>query len=174
MKKPRKLKQENCIECSKKGIWCKKLCQACYSKMRRKTPEGILQLKNYNAVKGKEANKRYLDKQPKKEPKYKLNIVCECGKNSVAKGMCRNCYQNKWNDKNYSYNKKEKVTIDYSEIYLKILKSVKKGMTIQNACKSNGFNSTAGFYKNISEKQKTELRSYKSINKIQKIDDYEY
>lgn len=173
MKNIRKIKQVKCNDCDKIGVYCKNLCQACYSKMRRKTPQGILQLKNYNSVKGKEAQRRYLEKQPKKEPKYKINLVCECGGKAIAKGLCRNCYQNKRYNKEYIYIKKEKITIDYTDIYKKVLKKVKSGMTIQNACSSIGIKSTSGFYRNITEIQKKELISYKTINKITIIDNYE-
>ena len=40
----RKLKQEPCLECSKIGTRCKKLCQACYSKKQRSTPSCKLKL----------------------------------------------------------------------------------------------------------------------------------
>lgn len=171
-------KQGKCLECEKtKGIWAKGLCQACYSKMRRQIPEVKLKLKLHNDTKGKEARKKYLEKQPKKqpkkEPKLKVVLACKCGKKSIAKGLCRNCYQNKRYVKDCTRIKKEKITIDYIDTYKKVLQNVKKGMTIQRACNCIGIKSTATFYKNITETQKTELRSYKAINKITIIDDYD-
>ena len=49
--------------------------------------------------------------------------------------------------------------------YLQVLKLVKSGITIQNACVTVGINRTE-FYKNITKEQKKELRFYKSTTLI--------
>ena len=146
----RKLKQEPCLECSKIGTRCKKLCQACYSKKQRSTPSGKLKLKLYNA--------RYLAKKPKKPPKE--NINCECGKAAKLKGFCRNCYQ-----KNYWYTKyggTPRIKKDYNEVYNLVLKLVSMGLTITDACKKSKIERST-FYRAITKQQKLELIAYKSI-----------
>ena len=155
----RKLKQEPCLECSKIGTYCKKLCQACYSKKQRSTPSGKLKLKLYNATKGAEARQRYLAKKPKKPPKE--NINCECGKVAKLKGFCRNCYQ-----KNYWYTKyggKPRQKTDYNKVdYNLVLNLVKNGLTITDACKKSKIERST-FYRAITKQQKLELIAYKSI-----------
>jgi hypothetical protein len=157
----RKLKQEPCSECSKIGTCCKKLCQACYSKRQRNTPSGKLKLKLYNATKGVEAQKRYLAKKPQRPPKENTN--CECGKVATLKGFCRNCYQ-----KNYWYTKyggTPRLKKDYNQVYNLVLKLVKSGLTITDACKKSKIERRT-FYKTITEQQKLELRAYKSIGPL--------
>jgi len=154
----RKLKQEPCLECSKIGIHCKNLCQACYLKKQRSTPSGKLKLKLYNATKGAEARQRYLAKKPKKPPKE--NINCECGKAAKLKGFCRNCYQ-----KNYWYTKHggtPRIKKDYNQVYNLVLKLVESGLTITDACKTLKIERST-FYRAITEQQKLELIAYKSI-----------
>lgn len=53
-------------------------------------------------------------------------------------------------------------------IYLDVLKMVKKGVTIEKACKSIGVN-RATFYNNITNEQKNELRFYKSTTLVNNI-----
>ena len=154
----RKLKQEPCLECSKIGIHCKNLCQACYLKKHRSTPSGKLKLKLYNATKGAEARQRYLAKKPKKPPKESIN--CECGKVAKLKGFCRNCYQ-----KNYWYTKyggTPRIKKDYNEVYNLVLKLVSMGLTITDACKKSKIERST-FYRAITKQQKLELIAYKSI-----------
>lgn len=162
----RKLKQEPCIECSKIGTHCKQLCQACYSKKQRSTPSGKLRMKLYNDTKGVEARKKYLAKNPQRPPKE--NINCECGKVAKLKGFCRNCYQ-----KNYWYTKyggTPRLKKDYNQAYNLVLKLVKIGLTITDACKKSKIERST-FYKAITEQQKLELRAYKSIGPLL-INDY--
>jgi hypothetical protein len=159
----RKLKQEPCLECSKIGTHSKSLCQACYSKRQRNTPSGKLKMKLYNDTKGVEARQRYLAKKPKKPPKE--NINCECGKVSILKGFCRNCYQ-----KNYWYTKhggKPRQKIDYAKKvdYNLVLNLVKNGLTIRDACKKSKIERTT-FYRVITKQQKLELIAYKSIGPL--------
>ena len=170
MKKTRVLKQEKCSECEKIGIHAKNLCQACYSKSRRQTPEGKKALRLYNQTKGKIAQQKYLSKKPPKPPKEKK--MCECGKLAIAKKMCRNCYQNKYTNKSYVYKPKENKVVDFSPIYKKVLDYVKKGNTIEFSCKSLNVNMTT-FYKNITPIQKKEIKSYKIIGNISEVDDYD-
>lgn len=51
------------------------------------------------------------------------------------------------------------------ESYLKILKLIKNGLTIQDACVVEGV-SRANLYKNITKEQKNELRFYKATTLI--------
>lgn len=86
------LKQVKCIECDKIGVLCKSLCPTCYRNITRNTSEGKLKIKLYN---DKVQMKKVLNKKPKKL------LLCQCGKKAIAKGMCRNCYQNKRNKEMY-------------------------------------------------------------------------
>jgi hypothetical protein len=85
-----------CSNCGNLGIYCKGLCKNCYTKAYRSTPKGKEGLKNYNLIKGKEAVKRFKDKQPKKE---KFSLICKCGKIAMAKGLCFNCYHRSYERK---------------------------------------------------------------------------
>lgn len=159
----RVLKQEKCSECEKIGVHAKKLCKTCYSKMIRKTPEGKARVKLYNDTKGKIARQKFLSNKPPKPPKPpKEKKICDCGKVVIAKGLCRNCYQNKINNKNYTY--KEKKVVDFTPIFEKVLKEVKKGMTIQSACKIMNI-SRHYFYDKTNSLQKEELKTAKILNK---------
>lgn len=57
------------------------------------------------------------------------------------------------------------IKINVSAIYLDVLKLVKRGMTIQNACVAANIQRSK-FYKNITKEQKYELRCYKSTTLI--------
>ena len=161
----RLLKQEKCTECDKIGVWAKGLCHAHYSKMRRNTPEGKLIMQTYNKTKGKIAQKKFRDKKPKKEPIVKK--LCECGKISIAKNLCRNCYQKKRYNENYTYIPKERKVIDFTPSFLKVLAKVKKGFTISESCKLEKIDRTV-FYRKITEEQKIEINLYKALNKKHK------
>jgi len=77
--------QPLCVECGKSSVIARGLCSTCYSRNYRKTP------------KGKEAQARYLAKQPPKPPKpRKVKPFCECGEMSVVKGYCRRCYYKRY------------------------------------------------------------------------------
>jgi len=165
--KPRLLKQEKCLECEKIGTLAKGLCEAHYSKMRRQTPEGKLGLKIYNETKGKIASQKYLSNKTPKQPKEKK--LCECGKIAITKGLCRNCYQNKRNNKNYIYKPKEKKVFDFTKIYEKVLREVVKGSSIDLACIAANI-SRSFFYREASDFQKTEIRCFKIKNKPKYID----
>jgi hypothetical protein len=164
------LKNEPCYECSKIGVICKGLCKACYSKMRRNTPQGKEASKLYNATKGKEAVKRYLSKKPPKPPKPPKE-KCECGKISLAKGLCRNCYQKNYFRKKNGFVRKGKSKFNIDDFFDKILEQVKNGMNISTACKLYNIDSTY-LYKSMTTAQKSELISYKITatlnNKIRK------
>ena len=87
-----------CSECEKPKIYCKGVCQACYSKTQRNTEKGKERMKAYNLGAGKESQRKYRERNrannPPKPPKPpKQN--CECGKPSVAKNLCMDCYQRK-------------------------------------------------------------------------------
>ena len=166
--KKRILKEEKCSECDKIGTFAKGLCHAHYSKMRRQTTEGKEVLRKYNETKGKLAQQRYLSKKPKKEPIDKK--MCNCGKQAIAKSLCRNCYQKKRTNSNYTYKTKEKKVVDFTPFYNLVLNEVKKGNTIENACKSKGINTTL-FYRKITAIQKKEINIYKLIGKVSDFDD---
>lgn len=57
------------------------------------------------------------------------------------------------------------MTTGNKESYLEVLKLVKRGVTIQNACVVAGVDRTK-FYKNITKEQKKELRFYKATTLI--------
>ena len=116
------LKQEKCIECDTIGVLCKSLCPACYRRKTRNTPEGKLKIKLYYDT---ASRKRFLNKKPKKEPKEKT--LCECGKISIVKNMCRNCYQNKRNKENYVHRPKKIKLVDVKIEMEKFDLSVKIG-----------------------------------------------
>lgn len=168
--KTRLLKQEKCYECEKIGILAKDLCQACYFKSRRKTPEGAKALKLYNDTKGKIAREKFLSNKPPKPPKEKK--ICECGKDAIAKNMCRNCYQNKYTNVNYVYKPKERKVVDFTPTFKKVLEEVKKGNTIELSCKLLNIH-TSLFYKKITPIQKKEIISYKVIGKFSEVDAYD-
>jgi DNA-binding protein len=166
MKKGIKAKDRQCIKCNKIGVLAKELCTACYSKHQRNTPKGKIALQLYRQTKGKLATQRYLNKKRPKPPKeIKL---CECGNKTVAKGLCRNCYQKEYAKK---YTIKKWIT-DYSETYKKVLDQVMLGNTISKACDLVKIQRNT-FYKNITPIQKKEINSYKSIRRISKIDYYD-
>ena len=161
----KKLKQEPCLECSKIGTFCKQLCQACYSKKLRNTPEGRLKMKSYNDTKRIEAR----SKKPPKAPKQN----CECGKPSVSKNMCMSCYQRKRYYQIKRYDNKEvpiRITYDGNKIFSDVLLQVKKGFTIFNACKKAGIKSST-LYRLITPLQKAELNAYKILRDL---DEYEF
>ena len=152
----KKLKQEPCLECSKIGTFCKQLCQACYSKKLRNTPEGKLKVKLYNDMRAIKAG-------TKRPPKQN----CECGKPSISKNMCGSCYQRK------RYVKKEgsiRKTLDGNKMFSDVLLQVKKGFTIFDACKKAGIKSP-NFYRKITPLQKAELNAYKVLRNV---DEYEF
>ena len=148
-----------CLECNKPNIYCKGRCQACYVRMYRKTETGKQAMKQYNLTKGKWAQKKYRKKiygekiYGEKPPK----VNCECGKPSVAKNLCRTCYYKAY---------VPKIHISDAEIiFKKVLMEVKNGLSIQDACKLVGVD-TSIFYKIITPIQKTELKAYKKIGFI--------
>lgn len=151
-----------CIQCNKPKVYCKEMCQACYVKMYRQTESGKEVLKKYSSTKGKEAQKRYLEKKRIENPqKQKIvhNKICECGEKSIAKGFCRSCYQKYYNRKRigwkgttYSINK----NVDFQKKYELILINLKKGFSIRESCELAN-SDTSTFYKNISPIQKAEV-----------------
>lgn len=146
-----------CSQCESPNMYCKGLCQACYSKKRRSTEKGKQSVKKYNSTKGKEAQKRYRERMGMRPRLPKQN--CACGKQSVAKGLCLNCYQRK------KYGHKERLIknkADTENIFISVLNEVKKGFTIERACKISNVN-RGYFYKIISGIQKTELNMYKKL-----------
>jgi hypothetical protein len=154
-----------CSKCGNPKVFCKEMCQSCYSKMRRNTEKGKAQMIAYNLTKGKEAQRRYRERnkanKPPKPPKPpKLN--CECGKPSVAKNLCMTCYQRK------KYGRKERAirnNLNGDVIFKSVLDNVKKGYTILNACKKAGYKSSS-LYRLISPLQKAELIAYKTIGVV--------
>ena len=163
----KKLKQNTCIECGDIGVRCKELCTSCYYKKIRNTPEGKSKVKLYNDTKGIEAKKRYFAKKPPKPTKEK--IICECGKISVVKGFCFNCYHKYYQRKKHMSKPRLKTKYTKKIDYNLILNLVKNGFTIQNACKQSNIDRSF-FYKVITPQQKIELKSYKIINN--KINNY--
>jgi len=160
----RKLKDEPCSECNKKGAYCKGMCQACYSKHRRNTETGKKGMQKYNATKGKEATKRYRDKLNANKPTKPIKKDCECGKKSIAKGLCRNCYQNQYgkSKRAENYQPRKTKTNNFPEYYKLIIKEIEKGNGIRQSCENVGVSSSY-LYMYANDIQKQELRRYKAI-----------
>ncbi|MCK5614207.1 hypothetical protein KAR91_70735 [Candidatus Pacearchaeota archaeon] len=165
------MKNIKCSECGKIGVFCTGLCQACYSKKQRNTPEGKLKTKLYNKTKGKEAVARYRAKKPPKPPKEIK--ICECGEIATVKGLCFRCYQKYYQRKRNGFSESKKIRdSDFNKIFESILSDVEKGVTITYACSRLGISSSF-LYKTITERQKTELSAYKAIGKAHRKGDDE-
>ncbi len=119
-----------CFNCNILNARCKGLCKNCYQKDRRKTPEVKARLKLYNDTKGVIARKNFLAKQPKKEYKEKQTI-CSCGNKVIAKGLCSNCYQKKYQHEKFGVTPRNEKTIPFVEQYQKVLQEVKKVIQYQ-------------------------------------------
>ena len=172
MNSKRKLLDGNCSACNKDGIFCKGVCQACYSKQQRNTDEGRKRTAIYNQVKGKEAQARWRAKQPKKEPRYVgIKQDCACGKPSIAKGFCMNCYYIERRKKLGFTIRHPKTKQGNKEIYNLVLRYVLNGDTISAACKKIKINRHF-FYESMNEAQKKELNLAKALNRnAPKFDD---
>lgn len=165
--------ERKCSECEKTIIHCKGMCQACYSRAYRKTESGYCGMRQYNLQKGKEAQKRYRDKnkriRPPKTPKIaraKYPSLCKCGKDAFSKGLCSACYQK---DRYAKMHPTHKNKIDFLPIFQKVLDDVKNGYTIIHSLSVLNFNSRT-FYNNMTEVQKAELHSYKITSKKMELD----
>lgn len=156
--------QRFCSECEKPNVFCKGMCQACYSKMRRKTDKGKERMKAYNLSAGKEAQRRYRERKKALKPP-KPN--CECGKKSVVKGYCYTCYQKYYQRKKNGWKEgtDRKNKPDSSLIFNSVLLEVKKGFTIERACK-NAKVTRSTLYRVISPIQKAELNAYKILRDV--------
>lgn len=158
-----------CSSCKNTNIFCKGICQACYSKNYRNTDKGKKRMKEYNLNAGKEAQKKFRERnkanKPTKTPKPpkppKQN--CECGKPSISKNLCTSCYQKKkYLNKKGAIRKK----YDGNKIFKEVLAEVKKGLTILNACKKVGFKCSSTLYRLITPAQKAELKVYKILKYV--------
>lgn len=156
-----------CSECEKPNVFCKGMCQACYSKMQRNTEKGKERMKAYNSSAGKEAQRKFRERnkvnKPPKPPKQK----CECGKPSVSKSLCMTCYQKYYQRKKNGWKEgsDRKNKPDVSLIFNAVLNEVKKGFTVEMACKkANVHRST--LYRVISPIQKAELNAYKILRDV--------
>ena len=69
-----------CSECEKPNVFCKGMCQACYSKMQRNTDKGKERMKEYNLSAGKEAQRRYRERKKALKPPKPPKQNCECGR----------------------------------------------------------------------------------------------
>ena len=98
------------------------------------------------------------------------NRYCiECNqKKPICKGLCRTCYQRKY--QRQKYGRKEFVPIDKDLLYNSVLKFVKDGYTILDAIKKAGHNSSGTFYRLISPYQKAELLACKRLRDINESD----
>jgi hypothetical protein len=152
-----------CSECNKPNIHCKGMCQACYSKMCRNTEKGKERMRLYNLTLGKEAQKRYREKNKLNKPPKPPKQNCECGKMSVVKGYCFTCYQRYYQRKKFGYKEgKRKNKVDNSLIFNKVLLEVKKGFSIEKACKKANIDRKKLYYI-MSPIQNAELTAYKII-----------
>lgn len=154
-------KSQTPCSCGKIGVYCKGLCQACYSRMQRNTPTGKARLKLYNDTKGKEAQKRYLlKKKLNYRPREKKEkTLCECGKMSVIKGCCRGCYNRKKYQREHP--KRERIKINTDKFFELVLAEVAGGLTIEKACKKLSIDRGL-FYSCITKEQKAELKISKA------------
>jgi len=98
------------------------------------------------------------------------NRYCiECNqKKPICKGLCRTCYQRKYQREKYG--SKEFIPIDKDLLYNSVLKFVKDGYTILEAIKKAGHNSSGTFYRLISPYQKAELLACKRLRDINESD----
>ena len=93
----------------------------------------------------------------------------ECNqKKPICKGLCRTCYQRKYQREKYG--SKEFIPIDKDLLYNSVLKFVKDGYTILDAIKKAGHNSSGTFYRLISPYQKAELLACKRLRDINESD----
>jgi len=98
------------------------------------------------------------------------NRYCiECNqKKPICKGLCRTCYQRKYQREKYG--SKEFIPIDKDLLYNSVLKFVKDGYTILEAIKKAGHNTSGTFYRLISPYQKAELLACKRLRDINESD----
>jgi len=160
----------SCSKCNKPNVLCKGLCQACYSKMQRNTDKGKERTKAYNLGAGKEAQIRFRERLKALKPPKPPKENCECGKPSVAKNLCANCYGKYYQRKKNGWTKKRKNKCDSSLIFNAVLSEVKKGFTINAACK-NAKVDRGTLYRVISPIQKAELNAQKMLTYLGKDDD---
>ena len=181
-----KFKKEPCSNCGKLEVKCKNLCNSCYAKNHRNTPHGKLMLKIYNDTKGRENNKKHLEKKfinKTLNPEKKITI-CECGEKSISKGYCHKCYHKYYQrKKNENKPRKEHIPKTRKKTILDNIKRVgfndvslllERGFTIKNACEKLDLK-IKDFYLSISEQEKSNLKE-KEINflkKFKSLTDYE-
>jgi len=152
-----------CSGCNKQDVFCKGMCQACYSKMQRNTEKGKERTKAYNLTAGKEAQRKFRERIRDSKPEKPLKVNCKCGKISVSKNLCMTCYQRFYQRKKNGWQEgARKNKHDSQVIFKKVLDGVKKGFTIQTACKWANVN-RGTLYRLISTVQKDELYIYKKI-----------
>lgn len=172
-----------CSECEKPKVFCKGMCQACYSKMHRNTEKGKAQMIAYNLTKGKEAQRKFRERNKANKPPPKPHKAnCElCSENkAVSKNLCMTCYHRLYQRKKNGWKeakpkksatplvKRGRYKINIDVMYKNVLAEVKKGFTILNACKISGFKSSSNLYRLISPLQKAELNVYKRIGVVDK------
>tara|TARA_R110000772_G_scaffold222296_1_gene332785 strand:- start:12 stop:512 length:501 start_codon:yes stop_codon:yes gene_type:complete len=159
----RNYKIKKCTSCTdEKKIHSKGMCQKCYSKYYRQTPTGKIAYLKYSKTKGKEALKRYYDKNRKpKEPK--ITKYCECGSVVLAKDLCYSCYHQKRyalkKGVDFVREKKEKKVVSDNQ-FLKLIELVCDGIPLYKALAIEG---VANFYDIATEIQKTEIKLYKNF-----------
>lgn len=164
--------KEICSSCGKLANYSSGLCQACYSKKWRNTPKGKAATKLYNNTKGRENRKRYLASLPPKPPKPikppKGN--CECGSQATIKEYCKKCYHKYYSRRKFGFKdiSRKKYLKFNKTTFKKILSHVKNGYTIQKSCALLNIDRNV-LYKMMSDVQKMELKSYKTIGIV--IDD---
>ena len=161
-----------CSKCEKPNVFCKGMCQACYSKMQRNTEKGKERTKAYNLTAGKEAQRKFRERIRANKPPKPPKVNCECGKISVLKNLCMTCYQKYYQRKIHGRGEgARKNKVDREGVFKKVLVEVKKGHTIQRACKSANVDRST-LYRVISAIQKAELNAYKKIGFVDE-DDFE-
>lgn len=146
-----------CKVCTNLPVRTTGMCRSCYDKARRKTEKGKEQIKLYYI---RRKTKRQAERKPRP-----IKPNCDCGEPSVVKNLCRNCYSRLYNRKKFGFKegtRKGKCKHNIDQIFIKVLKGVKNGLTIQSACKREKF-LTSNLYRLISPTQKAILVAHKTI-----------
>jgi len=151
----RKINNDPCVECSNPKVLCKGLCQACYSKKKRNTPEGKARMKLYNEIKGKEAAKKYREKKRPKTPKLPKQI-CECGALSAVRGFCHKCYHKYYQRRIFKRKARATTSQLNNNFFGEVINHVRSGLTISAACEVLNIDKSK-LYRQMTDIQKKEL-----------------
>jgi len=170
----RKLKKEPCIDCGKLEVYATNRCRACYAKYYRNTKTGKACYLKYNgSEEARASSKKYRANVRAMLPPKLPMPLCACGIKSIAKGLCRKCYQRARYvpipgtkpRPNSRGNRKTKPKKSVDVKFKEVLELVSVGFTISKALNKLGVISS-WFYKNITDIEKQELRMAKALCNI--------